>query len=355
MTLLVTEGRAGIPGQATRVEKHWAELVEQFQILGGRLDNVRPGYGPRGRGLFAQDAGRPVTIHVPENLLVPDQDVEFCQGVLRIKASSTLGWAEREFFEAYAREISWGGGGREEAERLIQGLQALPERARLLLGNRFGLSPCLRTWSDELAQRQFIESRAIHYQVYQKTVLMPFLELVNHGWSGDYVHHDGIGLTGIFEDEILVPYTQGDAWRFFRSWGFAEPSTEAHSLRTELPGLLVRRRLKSGQALNVKGLGSLWIPSVSYESDVVVLSFATLGNRLAPRTPRAVFRKLMESAGLDSIDETFDRVRRINFLTFLELLGTLDSANGEVAVRLRTAVRYQLQALAECFGSRSLA
>ena len=52
-------------------DSSWNEMLGEFRALGGVADNVRLGYGPFGRGIFPIDTTRPVSIRIPEDLLLP--------------------------------------------------------------------------------------------------------------------------------------------------------------------------------------------------------------------------------------------------------------------------------------------
>jgi hypothetical protein len=52
------------------------------------------------------------------------------------------------------------------------------------------------------------------------------------------------------------------------------------------------------------------------------------------------------------VDETFDRIRQDNQLLFLSLLADLESLEGPMVRTLRQMARFQLQAIAFCFGAR---
>ncbi len=113
----------------------WEELLEEFRALGGRAENVRLGQGKSGRGLFPLDPSRAVELHTPENLLFPVDALVFEAGTLRVAPTSNAGAREIAWFERYAAALSWGGGGREDAERFIREMRELPPEVRTELGN----------------------------------------------------------------------------------------------------------------------------------------------------------------------------------------------------------------------------
>ena len=92
----------------------WEEMIDAFRALGGAADNIAPGTGARGRGIFPVDRAEPVRLHLPENLLIAETDVEFVDGRLKIRDAAKCGQPEREFFEEYQNSFSWGGGGRSD-------------------------------------------------------------------------------------------------------------------------------------------------------------------------------------------------------------------------------------------------
>jgi len=46
----------------------WHDMLTVFRALGGTADNICLRHGERGRGIFPVDPGRPIAIHIPENL-----------------------------------------------------------------------------------------------------------------------------------------------------------------------------------------------------------------------------------------------------------------------------------------------
>ena len=73
----------------------WEELLDEFRALGGTADNVRLGYGEYGRGLFPVDPAKPVAVRIPDNLLVPAEDMIFTGGALRVGPKAKTGERER--------------------------------------------------------------------------------------------------------------------------------------------------------------------------------------------------------------------------------------------------------------------
>ncbi len=355
-------------------ERIWLEVLDEFRQLGGRAENVRLGEGPRGRGLFPTDPSQPVELYVPENLLFPADEIKIQDGTLRIADSRKRSTREGVWFERYAAELSWGAGGQQQVEEFVLGMQALPLVTRIELAKNWGFEFCLAPVSDQLLLDYYLQSRAIAYPfgeqrlVIQETstpeplgsnsAIMPIIELANHGPDASFSTDGGISLTGTFSEEVLVSYGRQDPWGLFKGWGICSESFWALSrrvnLQTDFGPLTVTRDLQKGRVLENPQIGQLWIPQLSVEENGVGISFVTIGRLNLPRTPRAVFQKLFHEANLPEADETFDRIRQANLLSFLQLLELLEDAEGPKARSLRKMVRFQLKAMAYCHGTRDL-
>jgi len=327
----------------------WDELVNEFRALGGTIENVQLGEGPLGRGLFPIDPTRPLLIRIPENLLVKKTDIVFENNVLKVAPNASLSERERRFYEDYYANLSWGVGGRAEVERLFEQAQALPAELRHKLAAFFMLPQWFADPTEDTIQSNFIQSRKIGLKGHD--VMMPFIELANHGNEREYEAHDGLILQGAAQDEITVHYGNGDAYDLFCSFGFSAPADFAYSLPLkaligEVPLLIDR----SGGLPS--GTDRPGYPKVRRDGALVRLDMCMLGNRRFPRFCRGNFRHALRAAGFREVDETFDRIRQDNQLLFLSLLADLESLEGPMVRTLRQMARFQLQAIAFCFGAR---
>ncbi|HTT97983.1 MAG TPA: hypothetical protein VMF58_08025 [Rhizomicrobium sp.] len=329
----------------------WDEMLEEFRALGGVADNIRMGEGALGRGLFAVDPARPARLHVPENLLIGLTDVAFESGALRVVSQAGVGARERAFFENYQAHLSWGAGGRVEIEGIFAQAQSLPAdlRHELTVKHRCG------TWFDEASQsafeQQFLQSRHIEYQ--GRMVLMPVMDLVNHGPGPAFRLKDGIGIDGTWPGEITVRYADTDAYGAFQAWGFTCEEPVAFSI--ELLGNIGQTRLHIERQLGETKSGPRqWVPRYAQREGDGVLNFLMLGNRQYPRICKGIFYKTMQNAGLDGYEEAFDTIQHVNRMHFLSLLEALENVDGAMAQTLRRMARYQLQALSFGFGVRML-
>jgi hypothetical protein len=329
----------------------WDELLEEFRALGGRAENVRLGEGALGRGLFSIDPNKPFLLQTPQNLLVNVADIVFENGALKVAADANIGARERKFFEDYHALISWGGGGREEIERIFAHVGALPAELRHKLSTHYHLGKWFDDGSPELIQQQFIGSRA--FGGFERDVMMPMIELANHGLGCSYGTENGISLAGTASDEITVQYSGNDTYGLYRFWGFVCECRVAFS--TELEGAIHGSRLFIERDLVWNSLGDKPVlPTLTNIGSALKLSFLMLGNRKLPRFCRGNFRAVFRSKGISDVDEAFDKIRLANQQFFLTLLADLENESGPVVHDLRRMARLQLMALTHCFGVREI-
>lgn len=332
--------------------KEWDGLVEEFRALGGVLQNVRLGRGTIGRGLFPIDPGKPVRILVPENLLFPIDELEFVDGRLRVKKKRESLSREDKFFEEYQEAFSWGAGGRSDCEAFLESMVELPEPVREVLTKDWGLGQMFHDVDAKLVQNRFLRTRMIYRN--RRAVLMPVLELVNHGAMGaPFRFIGGISIAGRYADEVLARYNFVDPFGVFLTWGFPNPEPVTYSLKMKLqrPGgtLVIGRELAKN-----KVHGRLRVPEVTVEDDTINLSHVMLGNKSFPKLSRGVFQYLMKEQGIEGADETFDRIRQMNGTRFLNLLSVLDDHESRTITALRQMCRYQLTSLMFSVGTREL-
>ena len=327
----------------------WDDLLEEFRALGGTAENVRLGEGALGRGLFPVDPGVPVRLAVPDNLLVDAHSVVFENGVLKLAADADIGTRERKFLEDYHAHLSWGGGGRAEIAHILEQAQELPKELRreLIVEHRCGR--WFEDFSERLVEQQFVASRRIAWR--GRDVMMPILDLANHGGAATFEADGGLRLETVTAGEVLVRYSDTDSYGVFLSWGFA--CEQAQALSIELVGEIGSTGLAIGRAFgDGKTDKRPWIPDLETGGGQAALDFLMLGNRLYPRLPRGIFRRIMRGAG--GIDESFDTIRHVNHGHFLALLGAVETLSGETARTLRLMARHQLEALSFCVGAREI-
>lgn len=352
-SLVQPDSKAPIAGADAGRARHaqpswtWDEMLTEFRALGGVADNVCLKDGPIGRGLFPLDPSQPVTVFAPANLLFAVDDLEFENGVLRVKHGAPgIGAHEREFFELYQQTFSWGTGGRTGVTAFIEAMEALPVPVREQLTSQFGMDAFFQGTLAERAQKQFLRSRKIRSQ--GRAVIMPVVELANHGPQGaGYDFKNGIAVKGTFPDEVLARYNVFDAFGVFASWGFAskEPTAFSLPIKITLGGqrLTIRRNITE-----TRKLGKFSAPIVKQKDNTIELSYLLLGSVKFPRLAKGAFHAVAQEIGLPNAEEAFDRILHFNRMKLLGLLGALEEHEGAAIALLRKMCRYQLQAMSHC-------
>lgn len=332
-------------------DARWKEMLDAFRALGGTADNVRLGQGALGRGLFPIDPQRPVRLHAPANLLMDEDWIVFENGALRLAPDAEIGTREREFFEGYQADFAWGSKGRAETVALLEAAQALPGELRHKLLTEFGCGSWFEDYSEDLVQRKFVASRRI--EANGRSVLMPVLELANHGPGDGFDTENGVSLTGIFPDEVLARYSDIDSYGLFTNWGIAHQQRQAMSI--VLSGAIGQTPIRVEREIgDFNSAERPWIPGIAQSKDGILLDFLMIGNRQYPRLSKGIFHKLMRDAGLSGFEEAFETIQHVNRIHFLELLAALDGLHLPMARTLGRMARLQLQTMAFCAGVRPI-
>ncbi|MGQ0741182.1 MAG: hypothetical protein ACT4OG_02625 [Alphaproteobacteria bacterium] len=334
-------------------EWSWDEMTGEFRALGGAADNVCMGAGTHGRGLFPIDTTKPVNLFVPENLLLRVADIAYVNGTVRLKPEAKVGARERQFFERYQESYGWGGGGREECAAFIDAMDALPSEIRAMLAKDFGMAVFFRGERDNRIEHRFLKSRMLGSK--GRYVLMPVIELVNHGRKGvSFQYKEGIVVSGTFEEEILVHYFDAtDPFTDFTTWGFAHDEPLAFSLFMNIPS--GNRRLVIQRQIQEKAkLGDARGPVVKTNGNQITLSHLLIGSSRFPRVPKGVFYRIMQDLGESNAEELFDRIVHFNRMKFLQLLAALERHEGQMINTLKQTAIYQLQSMSHAIGARQV-
>jgi hypothetical protein len=323
-------------------------MVEEFRALGGTADNVCLKEGRFGRGLFPIDPSQPCKVNIPEALLVSVEHIEFHNNVLRIGPAAQIGAREKIFLENYEQNFSWGVG-RQHIEDLLGMMHEAPVELRELLEQTFQAGAWLAGTAPEAVQQSFLASRRIEFK--GRSVVMPVAELANHGAVTGYDIEDSIGISGQFDDEVLVRYLNTDPWQIFTGWGFASAETLALSLPVNLPTLGIT--IGDG-GLRLSKSKKLFFPDVTLEDGRLRLSYMMLGNSNFPRMSRGIFCRIMADAGRQDGNEAFDFIQHINRRQFYKLLEVSEQAATPLRRLLQTVSRYQLEAMSHSIGTRDV-
>ena len=321
-------------------------MLDEFRALGGTAENVRLGHGALGRGLFPIDPAKPVDIRIPENLLVPLDHVIFDNGVFRVRDDSWVSARGRAFVERYQQDFAWGTEARNDIERIFTMMETLPEKLRGVLAKKH-LGRFVQPLTPEFMQNTFLASRAISSGGRQ--VVMPIIELANHGASSYYGGVWGVSLQGLFEGEVLVQYSYpADPYHMFSNWFFA--SQESHAFSMPMTMTYSKGGMEFRIGREQEGEPEPWVPEISVIGKTISANYLLLGHRRFPGLPRGAFHKAMAKAGLEPQDEMFDAIQNLNRRNFLDLIGELEGIGSPAVPLFRTMARYQLNALSSYFG-----
>lgn len=332
----------------------WEEMISEFRALGGVANNVRLGQGPIGRGVFAVDPASPIEIVVPANLLFALKEVEFTpDGVLRATDAAPQGAGEKAFFARYMAEYDWGPA-RPECEEFLRELDAAPEPVRAYLREHFEFADSLEGDVETRARSRFLKTRIISWR--DAFVLMPVLDLVNHGAKapGFAVQEEGISMAGSFSDEVRVRYNVSDPMGMFQNWGFVGEELAAFSVHMRLTlndrAFAIRRELRKKTLI-----GEFLTPALTEENGLTTISYLMIGNADFPRLSKGIFYRLMRDQGLgDQAEEAFDHILHHNRTVFFNLLALLEEHEGPMIKTLRRMCRRQLESMSYSLGVRQV-
>jgi hypothetical protein len=195
-------------------------------------------------------------------------------------------------------------------------------------------------------KRWFFGTRDIKFG--DRRVIMPIIEMANHGGTADYDTQSGVALYGSFDGEVLVRYcTPTDPYDMFLNWMFAPKEPMAFSL-----GIVATN---SGRQIDIRRnfAGNYpQLPGVTIEDNRIVVDYLLLGSQQFPRIPKGTFR-LVASKYFPDPDEAFDFIQFANRQGLLELLNALEGVDLPAVPILRTLALNQLEALSWHFGSRT--
>lgn len=334
------------------VTADFEDILAEFRALGGTAENICLKDGQFGRGLFPRDSTRPIHIHIPDSLLVDSKFATFENGAFRLAADAPLGARERAFLERYENDLSWHSG-RHEIENVFQAVQEASPELRELLRKSYYAHRWVSEPADETIQQRFLDAREIYYK--GTHVIMPIVELANHGQAGRYQRDDGVGLTGVFPDEILACYQACDPLHIFTKWGFASGSElfalSVH-IKNDSAGLAVERQVPDPETATPP-----FLPAVTRDvAGRLTLSYMLLGHRERPGLPRGIFYRIVRDAGWkrNQADAAFDSILHINRLHMLKLIAACEGEPSRIGKLLRNVARFQLEVMSYCISHEDL-
>ena len=329
----------------------WHAFLDEFRAFGGRAENVMHRKGAFGLGLFPIDPAKPVDLFVPDELLVPIENLELQDETLVIKDDSSFPDGYGDWFRRYQTNYSWGAEGRENTLALEEGLKGLPDAVQTLM-KRTGLYNAENRFpgndfDQELMQR-FIQTRCINRK--EKRVIMPIIDLLNHAPAAKAydMSGNGIAVAGIHDGEVLVKYSVSDPIRRLIAYGFNAPEPLGFSLSFRLQ--------HRDQKVVVRGGGGrqpLQPCGIELKDDTVLIKQPLLASTTSPKMPRTLLIQACQN--LEGIDasELFDQIHQRNTQALVQILRELQGLEGNVAQLLRTGCLDQLAALSHHYGQRN--
>lgn len=328
----------------------WRDLLAEFSALGGEATGVEPREQNGMRGLFPVSTPSQVKIRVPRGLLIPLADVCIKGSTLSLKATSKVSPAARSFFEKYNSITSWHGGGRQATERFLTEMQALPDAARSTLIDGIGLADWFHPMSDALVLEHFLRARALHVDGVQ--CVAPILEICNHANNGAQTKltKGGLALEGEYSNEVLWQYAELDAFQMFAVFNFTDAMRYAYSIPFTITHNAEKLtiRVNNKPSFAAQQPDRLPVPIVKRTGQIIDLGFLLLGDRKNPQSAMLSFQRALAPM-LGSFAMTFfEGMQNLNRTTFLKLLGTVESVESDVALEIRKACRFQLEALSSC-------
>jgi hypothetical protein len=319
----------------------WDELLDAFRSLGGIAENVRLGEGQHGRGIFPIDPSKPVTLHTPNALQVRVTDIEIRDGQMRVKADR-LGIDDYEFFEAYEASFGWGAGGYEESLQRQLAWSALPVDVIARIKAMGGLDEQrFLTPTVELCLRDFFDARKFGRSGANYAV--PLIDLVNYSSTAPgFTRDGGFGVKGTFDDEVLVCYSEADAWSLAALFGFTTACAVAYSI-----GITIA--LSDGRKLSIIRDTHEFVmedgvrfPTVQTIGADIRLSYLALRMEGQTDLPRGIFRRIAERLNVAQPDAIFDGIAQFNRTEYASLLGVLRHYDGPLVRMLERAVTHTL-------------
>ena len=328
----------------------WHAFLDEFRAFGGRAENVMQRKGALGMGLFPIDSSKPIDLFVPDELLVPIENIAEQNDALVIEDDSAFPAGYADWFHRYQANYSWGAEGRTSTQTFEEGLKGLPETVQVLL-KRHGLYNADIRFpgkepEKELLQR-FLRTRCINRK--GKSVIMPMIDLLNHGPSAKPydLSGDGIAVAGIHEGEILVRYNVFDPIRRLLQYGFSGTEPMAFSVRCQI-------QHQDRQVLVLPGMSNqpLQPCKISIDNERLVIEQPLLGALRTPKLPRTLFiQACLAHEGINA-NELFDQIQQYNTIALVNLLRELEDLEEPMAKQLRTGCLDQLAALSHHFGQR---
>lgn len=300
--------------------KHFEDASRDVGIV---LENLETGIGRHGVSVLVQDASKPVRIHLPTDVLLPTEIVDYDANKVRDDAQVSA--KMREYWNSYL-QLALPDSAVEERSLLEKALKTenLVEWAETkgiaALHNFLSISA-----TDGAIRSVLSEARTFGHKTLGP-VHIPYLDFVNYGNPAlNYQPSDeGISLEGMSPGpEVLVTYNRADSLGLLNAYGFFTPTNFSYVVGSGFSrgdGNIYKVDRAYGKRVAVKGIGA--VPIVSKQGNTIEMSFSLLGTKGAPNMALQSFHHAIAQAqGLTNAErQTFASLRhpmtRLSLHTF---------------------------------------
>lgn len=265
------------------MDQRYKRFEDASRDVGIILENLETGMGEHGVSVLVQDASKPVRIHLPTDVLLPTEIVDYDAN--KVKDDAQVSATMREYWNSYL-ELALNDSAVEERKKLEEVFkkESLVEWADsngIVLLNNF-----LRISATDGAVRELLSAARTFGHKTLGQVHIPYLDFVNYGNPAlRYRPSDeGISLEGDSPGpEVLVTYNLGDSLSLLNAYGFFTPTNFAYAVQSGFKpgdGNIYDISKTFGKRLVVNGKGM--VPVVSKHGNRIEMSFCLLGNKMAP-------------------------------------------------------------------------
>lgn len=305
------------------MDQRYKRFEDASRDVGIVLENLETGIGRHGVSVFVQDASKPVRIHLPTDVLLPTEIVDYEAN--KVKDDAQVSAKMREYWNSYLH-LALPDLAVEErralenvfiAENLIEWAES---KGIVALHNFLRISA-----TDGAIRRLLSEARTFGHKTLG-AVHIPYLDFVNYGNPAlNYLPSDeGISLEGMSPGpEVLVTYNMADSLGLLNAYGFFTPTNFSFVVGGAFrpgDGNIYKVDRAFGKRKAIKGKGT--IPIVSKQGNTIEMSFSFLGNKRAPNMALQSFHHAIAQAqGLTNAErQTFASLRhpmtRLSLQTF---------------------------------------
>jgi|688.fasta_scaffold203580_2 hypothetical protein len=301
----------------------FTQILDSFRSLGGIADNIALQNSSFGRGLIPIKKNLPINIYAPSNLL-PDFESVALDKNQQIRLNPDLNLNSRfvSFYENYQKYFGWGCGGLDAEKNHQDRMDKLPRGIKdilLVLGwtqRDFGKKSVNQHLNSYLVSRKI--------RIGETSKLMPIIELLNHSNHGTHFLIDqGIKITGVFKDEILVRYHNSlDPFHFLKNYRFPSPATTILSCDVEIKvsGTLSIQISRFDQLSEIKK--NIKMPKVERLGNLIKISYLEISNKTHPTEPKNCLNTLLQpySIKAEVINSLFSGLVSHNHRVLTELI-----------------------------------